>query len=194
MISRMWCPNKRATPTCVRCGGNPGILQEGSRGRSLECRPSTSHVDSLPLPSPDRLRAAGHCPRAGTEAQRGRTPRTLPRPGAGRRAEVTRAPKEMANRKCPYCNSPSPNPPASHAPGRRPQEPRERAGVATPHPGPAPEVHASRARRFLGTTSRGPAIPLGPDRDSTPRASRSDGSPSSDVARALGALRATPRS
>lgn len=155
----MWCPNKRATPTCVRCGGNPGILQEGSRGRSLECRPSTSHVDSLPLPSPDRLRAAGHCPRAGTEAQRGRTPRTLPRPGAGRRAEVTRAPKEMANRKCPYCNSPSPNPPGQPRSGA-PAPGAARAGRGS-HPTSGPRARSSRESRAAlpGHYFSGPSHP-----------------------------------
>lgn len=161
-ISGVRFPNEIATPTRVRCGGDPGILQEGSRGRSLGCRPSASHVDSLPLPPPGRTSSRRPLHAGRTGAQGRRPPPTLPRPGAGRRAEVASAPKEMANRKCPYCNAETvqvPTPRASRAPGRRPEEPRERAGVASPHPGPAPQVHAGRAWRLLGTTYRGPAGP-----------------------------------
>lgn len=166
----------------------------------MECRPSLAR-GLPPLRPPARLRAAGQGSRARTQAQGRRPPRTLAGQSAGRRAEGTSAPKEMANRKCPYCNAetvqvpalPHLPRPASQARGRPPEEPRERARVATPHPGPAPQVHAGRARLRPGAASPGPAIPPGSDRDSKPRASRSEGSPSGDVARAPRALRATPR-
>lgn len=51
-MSRVRFPNEIATPTRVRCGGNPGILQESSRGGVWSADPA-SHVDSLPyLPRP----------------------------------------------------------------------------------------------------------------------------------------------
>lgn len=130
----------------------------------------------------------------------GRHPRSTPpttahpfRPGRRPEGRSNLGPEGDGEQEVPILQQSKSQPPGQARSGTRPEEPRERAGVATPHPGPAPEVHAGRARRLLGT-SRGPAIPPGPDRDSTPRASRSDGSPSGDVARAPPALRATPRS
>lgn len=141
---------------------------KGSRGRSLECRPSTSHVDSLPRPPRPgfgrQLLHAGWHPTP-------RPPSTAHPSRPGRRPEgrSNLCPEGDGEQEVPYCNAetvqvPTPQlPPANNAPGgRRPEEPRVRAGVATPHPGPAPEVHAGRARRLLGATSRGPAIPPGP--------------------------------
>lgn len=166
-ISRVRVPSEIATPTRVRCGENPGILQGGSRGRSLECRPSTSHVDSLPLPpGPGFGRQLVHAGWHPTS----RPPSTVHPSWSRRWPECISnlGPERDGEQEVPILqrrNSPSPNPPTpqgNNARGSRPQKPRERAGVATPHPGPAPEVHAGRARRLLGTTSRGPTIPLGP--------------------------------
>lgn len=132
--------------------GTQAFCRRAAGGGVCSARPSTEHVDSLPLTSPARLRAAGHCTPAGTQAQGRGPPRTLPARAPGRRAEVTSAPKEMANRKCTCCNAETVQvPPPPHPTHPRPGPARlggasgreNGAGVATPHPGPAPEVCAS---------------------------------------------------
>lgn len=120
------------------------------------------------LPPGAGLQATGRCWPASYQAQGRRAPRTSPVGAENRRAEVASAPEEMANRKCPYCNAPTvqvPTHPASYPRGRQP-EGRQGAGPGsvTPHPGPAPEVHAGRVPLLLGTPPPGPAIPPGAGR------------------------------
>lgn len=92
-------------------------------------------------------------------------------------------------------NSPSPNPPGQLPPGapvRRAA--RSRAGVGHPTSGPPRPKFTRVACRFSWALLRRaqPSRP-GPDADSTPRASRSNRSPSGDVARLPRVLGATPR-
>lgn len=165
-ISRVRVPSEIATPTRVRCGGNPGILQGGSRGRSLE---QTQHLARGLPPLPPRPGFGRQLVHAGWHpTSRPRSTAHPSRPGRRPEGISNLGPEGDGEQEVPILqrrNSPSPNPPtspANDARGSRPEKPRERAGVATPHPGPAPEVHAGRARRLLGTTSPGPAIPPGP--------------------------------
>lgn len=196
-ISRVPVPSEIATPTRVRCGGNPGILQGGSRGRSLECRPSTSHVDSLPLPPRPgfgrQLVHAGWHPTS-------RPPSTA-HPSRSRRwpeCISNLGPEEKANRKCPYCNAetvqvPTPQLPRATTLGEAGPRSRESGPGSPPHIR-APRPKFTRVARGASWALLLGAQPSRLDWDSTPRVSRSDGNPSGDVARAPRALRATPRS
>lgn len=147
-------------------------------------------MDYLPPPLPPGagLQAAGRCARASSQAQGGRPPRTPPggaddpRAGADRSSlgpggegeqEVSILQRSSKQSESQPSRWPAP------LGGRRPEE-RRAAGpgsATTPHPGPAPEVPAGRARRLRGTTSPGPAVPprspgAGPDRTRTPRHAR----------------------
>lgn len=191
-------PSEIATPTRVRCGGGPWHFARAAGGGVWSADPAPRTW----TPSPDHpgpASAASYCTRAGTQPQGRRAPRTLPGPGAGRRAEVTSAPKEMANRKCHIA---TPKQSKSQPPNS--PRPTTLSGGAGPRsrecgPGSPPHIRAPRPKFTLVARGASWALLLGAqpsrlDRDSTPRVSRSDGSPSGDVARAPPALRATPRS
>lgn len=104
----------------------------------------------------------------------------------GLKSRVTTAPRQQANRKCPYCSAETqtlipPRQPPSEAP-RAPAggDARGHRGRPPPHPGPnlsipMPRHAAARSSlptapsAFLDTTWPGPArVRLGPDEDPTP--------------------------
>lgn len=163
-------------------------------------RASTSHMDCLPLlPPAALLQAAGHCtPVSRLPSSRPPATEHLSRRGRGPKGRSNLGPEGDGEQEVPILhrsNSPSSNPPSQPPSGGAGPRSREgRPGSATPHPGPEPKVHAGRARRLLGATPPGPPSPPGSDRESTPRATRSDRSPNRDVARAPREPRATLRS
>jgi hypothetical protein len=186
-------PMKLLPPTRVRCGGgNPGILPEGSRGRSLQCK--TEHR-ARGLPAPNLPGSASGCRALHAGRHPSSRPRTTahpPGPSAGPEGRSNLGPEgdgEQEVHMLQRRNSPSPTPTPPHptpGPGQPGlgAPPAARTGLGSP-----PHIGAPRpkfTRVLLGTTSPGPAIPPGPGRapdwDSTPRASRSDGSRSGDVA------------
>lgn len=163
----------------------------------MECRPSTSHVDSVPRPPRPgfgrQLLHAGWHPTS-------RPPSTAhpSRPGRRPKGRSNLCPEGDGEQEVPYCNAETVQVPT-------PQLPRPTTlGGAGPRsresgPGSPPHIRAPRPKFTLVARGASWALLLGAqpsrlDRDSTPRVSRSDGSPSGDVARAPPALRATPRS
>lgn len=161
----------------------------------MQCRPSTSHVDCLPGPLHAGRHPSSKPPSIAHSSRPGRGPEGRSNLGARRRWRTGSAHVATPRQSKSH---PHPTPPparASQAWGRR---------AARTGPGSPPHTYGPRARSLRGSRAAPPghyfsrpshSARAGRDRDSTPRASRSDGSRSGDVAGASspGLLRATPR-
>lgn len=176
-ISRVRFPNEIATPTRVRCGGNPGILQEGSRGGVWSADPA-SHVDSLPyVPRPGfgqparargpalKLKAADHrAPspaRARAGGQREPRPRRRWRTGSAHIATLKQSKSQP---------SPTSRDPPARLGGARPRSLESGPGSPPHIRGPRPKF--TRVARGSARALLLPAQPSRPGRTGTPRRAR----------------------